>query len=133
MTVLNRESVDYLTPRVESNQLHRDNLYALTLLTDVERVDESTEPRGRTTGNTICYVTGKLKVLAATADIPLITFPTPLLYPANVFRVLASAENGATPKVVQLQVNSTGVSYIGIPAVNEIIHLDSLSGYVGRG
>ena len=59
MSVLTKNSSEYLSSRQEARQLHTVdvNRISLTLGPDMAVVTDSTKPEVRTTGNTVCFLT----------------------------------------------------------------------------
>ena len=133
---LSKNSVTYLATRDETNQLHDPkfgNRVKLALSTGINVVTDETAPEVRSTGNTICYLTGKLTVTSgAITDMPLLEFPSDKL-PHNVGQVVAVKETSAGAKsLVSLSVTSDKLLLNGVaPTVGDIIHLDGIL-YISR-
>jgi len=133
---LSKNSVTYLATRDETNQLHDPkfgNRVKLTLSTGISVVTDETAPEVRTTGNTICYLTGKLTIASgAITDMPLLKFPSDKL-PHNVGQIVAVKESsGGAKSVVSLSITSDSLLLNGTaPTVGDVIHLDGTF-YIAR-
>lgn len=124
---------EYLQPQIEINNLHdKDKLrVTLPLASGVSAITDATKPEARTTGNTVVYATGKLKINTPAANMELVTFPNGYL-PHNVGQFIVSVQTGATSAAEAVEMSSTGIKAIGTPVANNIYHLDSII-YLSRG
>ena len=128
MAKLSPNSTEYLNTSLESQQLHDVgfNRIALELQKNVEAVSSSIVPEVRSTGNTVCYLTGKCKVTTGAAGMPLVNLPDGFL-PHNVGEFVCVKEDasGAKSSVV-VKMSSKGLEASGTPAANDIYHFDGI-------
>ena len=128
MAKLSRESTEYLTTTLEAQQLHDVgfNRVALALENNVEVVTAKTVPEVRSTGNTVCYLTGKCKIKTAAANMPLVTFPDNFR-PHNIGEFVCVKEASGGAKTIEaLKMTSDGLEAVGTPTADDVYHFDGI-------
>tara|TARA_R110001632_G_scaffold216892_1_gene345319 strand:+ start:7191 stop:7598 length:408 start_codon:yes stop_codon:yes gene_type:complete len=127
MSKLDKNSVSYLNSMEEARQLHTVdvNRKELTLVGAITAPDADMAPEVRTTGNSICFLTGKLDVgVAPVLDMDLATLP--LGYGThNILHLSVSVEAaGGTFTRGTIKISDKDITFDGTPTASDIIHLD---------